>query len=114
MQELGVWSGGNIISVCNHLSKDIYVHEIYINHNSKLYNILNKDIIKVNSRHKDSIQNPNLKVAATDINGVIEVIEDSNKKFFMGVQFHPESLINDENSKKIFASFIEASRGNNY
>ena len=32
-------------------------------------------------------------------------IEDLSKKFFLGVEWHPESL-NDENTKKLFDYFI--------
>ena len=38
---------------------------------------------------------------------VLEAIEDSSKKFFIGVQWHPESLMEDENSKKLFDYFIK-------
>jgi len=34
--------------------------------------------------------------------------EDANKKFFLGVEWHPESL-NDENTKKLFEYFINHS-----
>lgn len=111
MQAIGIYSGAKIIDIPNHLSLDTYVHEININKSSKLYKILNKDKILVNSRHKSTIINPNLNVGAKSSDGNIEAIEDSNKKFFMGIQWHPESIINDLNSQKIFASFIEASKG---
>lgn len=114
MQVIGIWANGSLIDIPNHLSNSKYVHDIVIDKNSLLYKILGKDIIKVNSRHKSSVLKNNLKVVARSNDGIIEAIESSDKKFFMGLQFHPESLINDENSKKIFASFIEAARGNNY
>lgn len=111
MQAIGVWANGSLIDISNHLSKNIYVHDIVIDRNSLFYKIIGKDIITVNSRHKSSIFQTDLKVVAKSSDGIVEVIEAQNKKFFMGIQFHPESLIHDENSKKIFASFVEASKG---
>ena len=37
---------------------------------------------------------------------VIEEVEDIDKKFFIGVQWHPENL-NDDNSDKLFNYFIK-------
>lgn len=39
--------------------------------------------------------------------GIIEAIEDKNKRFFIGVQWHPESLMEDRYSDKLFSYFIE-------
>ena len=58
----------------------------------------------VNSRHKDYVINTGLSIGAT-CNGIIEEVEDKNKKFFVGVQWHPEDL-DDENSDKLFDYFI--------
>ena len=33
-------------------------------------------------------------------------LEIPNKKFFLGIQWHPESLYFDDNSNKIFDYFI--------
>jgi len=93
------------INVINHSSDEFYVHNININKNSLLYKILNKENIMVNSRHKSAIVNTNLNIVALSDDGIIEAIEDVNKKFFVGVEWHPESL-NDENTKKLFDYFI--------
>ena len=43
--------------------------------------------------------------------GVIEVIEDKKKKFFIGVEWHPETnFLNKEISKKLFNAFFETVR----
>lgn len=87
----------------SHKSNDKYVHNIIINKNTKLYEIMNKNEILVNSRHKDYIISTDLDVCAH--NEIIEAIEDKNKKFFIGVQWHPESLM-DENSILLFNSYF--------
>ena len=42
--------------------------------------------------------------------GVIEAIEDPSHPFCVGVQWHPERLPEDDLTRSIFRSFIEASR----
>lgn len=109
MQEMGYLFNGkmNSISNYNHLKKDDkYAHDINIIKNSKLYQIIGKEKIKVNSRHKDYLINTELTISS--ISDVIESIEDKNKNFFIGVQWHPEDMIDyDINSNKLFESFIK-------
>ncbi len=109
MQQMAVSLGGSIKEINNfkHLSNNKYVHDINIDPLSKLYKIIKKDKIKVNSRHKDKIDNTSLEVVAYSSDGIIEAIEDKSKKFFIGVQWHPESL-NDENSDMLFTSFFNS------
>ena len=95
------------IKVPNHYFLDLYVHKIIINNDSKLYKIIKKSSILVNSRHHDAIPETKLKVSALSSDGVIEAIEDSSKKFFVGLEWHPEST-NDNNSFRIFKSFIDS------
>ena len=112
MQLMSTFLGGKEYNVENHkVPNKKYVHKIIINENSKLYKIINKKEIYVNSRHKTGISTPKCTISATSIDGVIEGIEDNTKRFFIGLQWHPESMISyDENSKKIFEYFINISK----
>lgn len=86
-----------------------YVHEININ-DGILKDILDKDRIQVNSRHYHMIKNDDLFVVdAISPDGVIEAIHIPNKRFIIGLQWHPEDL-NDDSSKAIFAAFINTAR----
>lgn len=97
----------------NHNVNKEYLHDIIIDKNSKLYKILNKDRIKVNSTHKEHIIDPGIyKVSSFSSDGIIESLEYPNNNFNIGVQFHPEKLIEDENMKKIFKSFFESIKSN--
>lgn len=110
MQSMGVLFNGKIVHTNNHNYKNNYVHEININHNSLIYKILNKDKILVNSRHNDKIINTKLNITGISDDGTIEIIEDFNKKFFVGLQWHPENMFEyDDNSKEIFKYFIRGS-----
>lgn len=90
----------------NHNSLNNYVHDININKNSLLYKIIGKEKISVNSRHNYAIPTTNFKVNAISEDNIIEGIEDPNKKFFLGVQWHPESTA-DINSYKLLKYFID-------
>lgn len=103
MQTMAVAFNGNMSKINNHNSKNKYVHEITINKNSKLYDIIKKNKIHVNSRHNSYVLNTNLNISTSD--EIIEAVEDKNKSFFIGVQWHPESLM-DENSILLFNNFF--------
>lgn len=89
-----------------------YVHDININQNSKFCDIVNLTKMKVNSRHKKTIKDsPLLNQVAFCEDNYPDVVESPEKKFYMGVRFHPESLYKiDENMNKIFKKFIDSCR----
>lgn len=115
MQEMGYLFNGEMgkIGNYNHLKPELkYVHNIKINKSSKLYEIINDENIIVNSRHKDYLIKTDLDISS--ISDVIESIEDKNKKFFIGVQWHPESMLSyDINSNLLFKEFIKQAKLNN-
>lgn len=112
MQMMGCYKSEiNIIeNETNHFQEndDELTHEVIIDKNSKLYKILKKDKIKVNSFHRRHIINSNeYKVVATSTDGLIEAIEFPSETFNIGIQWHPEiSYDFDENSKKLIDYFI--------
>lgn len=95
-------------------SSESYVHSIHINTSSKFYTIINKEEIMVNSRHKRAIdKSPFLDQVGFCEDGYADVVESKDKKFYIGVRFHPESLYKiDENMNKIFKSFINMCKNN--
>lgn len=105
MQTMAMAFNGNMGDINNHKSDKLYVHSVDINKDSKLYDILKKDKIIVNSRHKSYIKNTDLKVSGQA--NIIEAIEDNAKDFFIGVQWHPETLM-DENSILLFNNFFSS------
>lgn len=109
MQMMSVMMGGvlDTLPVSIHQSQRQYVHNVILNTNSKLYEILEEEIFKVNSRHSDYVCMTNLTICATSEDGIIEAVEDKNKRFFIGVQWHPESLRNTV-SKKLFNAFVDS------
>lgn len=105
MQMMGVLFNGKLGSVDNHNSNLNYVHEVRIKKKSLLYKIVKQDRIMVNSRHKDYLVNTDLDVVGDS--DICEAIESKNRVFFLGLQWHPESMVAyDSISNKIFDYFI--------
>lgn len=92
---------------------DHFWHLVDITPGSPLSDILGKKDIEVNSIHHQAIHDvaPDLKVMATTEQGLVEGLYLPGKKYVLGIQWHPEYMYKtDENSQKIFASLVEASR----
>lgn len=106
--------GGTTFKVSNpekhNQPNEDYVHNVHIDKSSKFYDIVKTDEIRVNSRHKRAIDIcPLLDKVGFCEDGYADIVETKNKKFYIGVRFHPESLYKiDENMNNIFKSFIES------
>ncbi len=94
------------IKIKNHKSFNKYAHNVTIEKDTFLHKIIGQDKILVNSRHNYVVPHTKFKINAISDDGYIEGIEDSQKKFFLGIQWHPES-IDDINSLKLFKYFID-------
>lgn len=107
MQNMGKVLNGKRKRILNHMwpHNEKYVHDVSILKDTLLYEIIKKDKIKVNSRHNYVLDYTDMKVSAISDEGYIEAVEDTSRKCFFGVVWHPEST-NDENTKKIFDYFI--------
>lgn len=103
--------GGSIGKLDNdkHHKEDRYVHSIKIDKNSKAYTLIGKEEVEVNSRHfRYSLNTGPLKVVAVSPDGIDEIVEDVTKTFYVGVQFHPESLYTkDKYMNNIFVHFLD-------
>ena len=107
----------------DHLTHKILVntndswHDIQIQRSSLLNQITGETIAEVNSRHHQSLKviGEGFTVTAQSKDGIIEAIEDTSKRFMLGVQYHPErmfkkpgSLELQKHSAKLFTAFINA------
>lgn len=110
MQLMSLTFNGDILAIENetHQKMEGYVHEVKIKEGSRLASILKSNKIMVNSRHIERITTTDLPIVAISNDLVIEAVEDPNKRFFIGVQWHPESLKEDMYSKRLFDFFIES------
>ena len=118
---LGICNGLQLMSRCIDKSKmernnsDIYhtstFHEVDIEKNSLLYKIIGKDKIVVRSFHNYHVPSTtHFLVNARSSDGYIEGMENTDSLFNLGVQWHPEANLHDEDSVKLFESFIDAAK----
>ncbi len=86
-------------------------HTVSIVEDTALHRITGTTTLDVNSAHHQAVAAPapGLVVDATAPDGVIEGIESPAHKFCIGVQWHPEFIISDGDTK-LFAAFVDACR----
>jgi len=86
-------------------------HAVRIKAGTLLHDIVGTDEMHVNSAHHQAVADKpeGIIINALAPDSVLEGIEAPEKRFCLGVQWHPEFHI-DEGDKKIFDAFIEAAR----
>jgi putative glutamine amidotransferase len=84
-------------------------HVVAIRPGTRLRHIVGADVMRVNSSHHQAVRDPGpfAVVDAVAPDGVIEGIEDARFHFCIGVQWHPEFLI-DQGDRRIFSALIAA------
>ncbi len=122
IQMLCVCSGGKLIQDIkpnqkyNHadfMHRAHTTHPVEITKNSKLYNIIGKEKINVNSMHHQTVLQPgkDIVVSAMSADGYIEAVEMENYDFCIGVQWHPEHMSKkSEEQRRLFSAFVKACR----
>lgn len=123
MPILGICRGCQLITVasggtlCQQLDshfqsadKHTSSHNVKLPADTPLYEILKADTVSVNSFHRQCVKTAgSLKPAAFDENGVIEAVYMPGKKFYIGVQWHPERMYQfNHHAKLILQSFISS------
>jgi putative glutamine amidotransferase len=73
-------------------------HNVILEPNSRLFKIIGKSPIRVNSSHHQAVKDlaSGFSITATSEDGIIEGIELNDSTFVLGVQWHPERLENQE------------------
>ena len=87
-------------------------HTVALVPGTLLHRVAGVETMRVNSAHHQAVKAPGrfAVVNATAPDGVIEGIEDARYGFCLGVQWHPEFLI-DPADARIFAAFVQAAGG---
>lgn len=109
-QDIKVQQGSHV----NHLNLknpvDTLQHEVILTRDSKLYQVMRKDRLMVNSLHHQAVNKvgENLKVVGVSTDDIIEALEYKGENFVLGVQWHPEDLVvKDGYFLELFKAFIE-------
>jgi putative glutamine amidotransferase len=93
------------------LPNDLRPHEIKIEEDSLLAKVIGQPVLFVNSLHHQAIKDvaTGLRITAVAPDGMIEAIEAPERTFGLGVQWHPESLLDAPEMMALFEAFVEAS-----
>jgi len=120
MQLLNVLFGGNLIEdiptiTGSNIHKNGYydiAHKIRIHPNTHLYRATKSKTLAVNSTHHQAVYFiPScFRIAAVAEDGIIEAIELDSDNMVLGVQYHPEALINRKRHSMLFEYFIKKAR----
>ena len=86
------------------------VKKIYIKPGSKLAEILGVRELRVNALHHQAVKKAgeDIEIVAQEANKVVQGIESAAKKFVVGVQWHPEYLVQKKRQRRIFKALVEA------
>ena len=94
--------------------RDDLSHDVRLAPGSRLATLLETDVLPVNSMHHQGIARlaPGLTAVALASDGLIEGVEGTDDRFVLGVQWHPEDLVDvDPRMRRLFDAFIAAARG---
>jgi putative glutamine amidotransferase len=94
-------------------SRAALVHDVRITPGSRLARILGVESARANSMHHQAIKQlaPGLVATAFAPDGLIEGVEASGAPFLIGVQWHPEELVETQAEMRgLFTAFVEAAR----
>ena len=89
-------------------------HVVDIVPGTRLHEVLCVDRLEVNTAHKEALRDnlDDLTISAMAPDGVIEGIELPNRRFCLGVQWHPEFFADEGNSNfNLFTALVRAAKG---
>ena len=119
-QLINVHAGGNLIGdlkpIRRHTSNKgtlLPRKRVTVAQGSTLAGWLGANNTKVNSLHHQAVKDTgkNLQVTAQDRDGIVQGIESTSGPLRVGVQWHPEYLLQRKDQRRLFGSFVEACRG---
>lgn len=109
-QDVAAQFGGTVKHPRDDAPRD-QVHGVTLTAGSRLRAIAGRAEIRVNSRHHQAVKRlgEGMVCAALAEDGLIEGVEMPDKKFVVGVQWHPESLSNYvPEAQALFNAFVRA------
>jgi putative glutamine amidotransferase len=93
--------------------RDTVTHTVRIVSETQLHAIIKRRTLWVNSKHHQAIHDlaPALQASAHAKDGLIEAVEAPQRRFTIGVQWHPEGLWQkDIAAKNLFKALVRAAQ----
>lgn len=91
--------------------RDYRAHEVEILTESRLAGVVGSARARVNSMHHQGVRDvpPGMVATAWAPDGLVEAMELDGDSFVVGVQWHPEVLVDsDDATRRLFEAFLEA------
>jgi putative glutamine amidotransferase len=84
-------------------------HDVLLDPASRHARLLGKSRVSSNTSHKQSVHRlgAGLTITARTSDGIVEGIEDPDRPFFVGVQWHPERQHDDPDHLALFQALVE-------
>lgn len=121
MQEVNVALGGTLIrdipserpNAQQHSRKQTpwsIRHDVEVHRGTQLFDIAGGTSLSTNSAHHQAVDTlaPRLRLSATAADGIIESYELADYEFGIGVQWHPEYLVDEPAHLRLFQSLVHA------
>jgi putative glutamine amidotransferase len=92
-------------------ARDYLAHAVRLEPGSRLHGIYGADEVSVNSMHHQGLNRIAEGLVATAVapDGLIEALEAPDEPFTVGVQWHPEMLVDkDAGTRRLFRAFVDA------
>lgn len=125
---LGICRGAQLLNVCrggslfqdlrprrrltSHRRTVLPLKTLCMDDDTRLARLLGPANIKINSLHNQAIDRlgDELRVAAHDLDGIVQAVEDPGARFLIGVQWHPEFLILFRRQRRLFKALVACAR----
>jgi putative glutamine amidotransferase len=117
MQLINVVHGGTLIQ---HTETDVQhtpidegndsYHSIVLEKENLLHDILGVTELEVNSAHHQAVEKlaPGLRLLARAPDGIVEAVQMTDREFLLGVQWHPERIMDRPEQRRLFEAFVDA------
>ncbi len=96
-------------------ARNVATHRLDVETDSLVARALGVTSLQVNTFHHQAVCEPapSLRVSGYAEDGLVEAVEATDGTFVVGVQYHPEEMVeNCTASLRLFRSFVEAAAGN--
>jgi putative glutamine amidotransferase len=78
-----------------------------------LSELFGSECARINSLHNQSIDRlgRDLRISGRDLDGIVQAVEDPDRGFVLGVQWHPEFLLLSRQQRTLFHALVDAASG---
>lgn len=111
-RDVGEHPGAHKHSYDASLESTLRAHDIQVQEDTRLAEILGQPVLRVNSLHHQAVRQaaPGLSITARSSDGIVEAVEMPEHPFGLAVQWHPECLPDAPEQRRLFEAFVRAAR----